>query len=185
MAERANKARENRIDKLISLLGRLDSPERVASYRTRPSPFQLRCSMSPRVAWNRDALEERFNVRFPEDLVSLWMRTSTLRLFEDVRHGQWGLIVWGPSEALEMHPEELRGRERDWREGDFFMGRFIGDADRLLLRCNSEAHDFGSVLVAMPTDPRGDWPIVSPSLLGFLEKYMRGAGDKFWEPQEV
>src|SRR2546422_9175777 len=149
MPETANKGRENDIDKLISLVRRLDSQERVASYRTGPSPFRLRCSISPGVPWNREALEERFNVRLPEDLVALWKSASGLRLFEDVRHGQLGLVVWGPSEALEMHPEELRGRERDWREGDLFVGRFIADADRLLLRCNPDVQDFGSVLIAM------------------------------------
>lgn len=175
---------ENKLDEVISLIRQLDSPERVANYRGRPFPFPLRCSIAPSKPWNRSGVEERFNIKLPEDLILLWERTSELRLFEDIQFGQWGLVVWGPSETMSKHPQELRDRERDWREGDFFIGRFLAEADRLLIRCNAGASDFGSVLIALPIDPRRDWPVVGRSLYEFLEKYVRAAGDQFWEPQD-
>lgn len=92
--------------------------------------------------------------------------------------------MWGPSETLRKHPQELHGRWRDWREGDLFVGQFLGDADRLLVRCNPSAPDFGSVLIALPIDPRRDWPIVGASLVEFLSRYLTVAGDKFWEPSK-
>jgi hypothetical protein len=61
------------------------------------------------------------------------------------------------------------------------VGRFLGDSDLLVLRCDETAPDVGSTLIALPIDPRGDWPTVARSFREYLERLIAAEGDKYWE----
>ncbi len=118
------------------------------------------------------------------ELRVLWENVSSLRLFEDVRYGQWGLILWSPEQVVDAHRKHVKGREQDFRPGDVILGEFLGDSDLLVLRCDPEAEDYGSVLIALPIDPRAEWYRVGTSLLGFLMKFVEAQGEKFWEKRQ-
>ncbi len=77
-------------------------------------------------------------------------------------------------------PQTCPNAPNDCISGDVFVGKFIGDQDRLLVRCKSDQPDFGQVLVALPIDPRPLWPVVAESLGEFLMKYVEASGDKYW-----
>lgn len=139
-----------------------------------------------RVAWDRNALESKLNVSLPEQLLALWNVASSLRLFEDRTYGQWGLVVLPPATAVEETEFRMRsGPAQRIRPGDLVVGRFLGDSDLLLLRCESGADDFGRVLVELPVYPRSEWPPVGTTLDGFLRKYIQEMGEKFWIRKRV
>jgi hypothetical protein len=50
-----------------------------------------------------------------------------------------------------------------------------------VLRCDNSDSDFGSVRVALPLDPRADWPQAAASFDEFLERLVTAQGDKYWE----
>lgn len=62
--------------------------------------------------------------------------------------------------------------------GDRIIGRFIGDLDLLLVRCDAEESDFGAVIVAIDDGSRGEWYAVADSLAAFLREYARYDGQK-------
>jgi hypothetical protein len=61
------------------------------------------------------------------------------------------------------------------------LGEFLGDAQRLVVRCSSSAEDFGRVYIALPIDPRSEWESPAGSLAEFFALYLDVQGDKFWE----
>jgi hypothetical protein len=62
------------------------------------------------------------------------------------------------------------------------IGKFLGDSDLLVIRADETQSDFGSVIVALPIDPRPDWYHVAKSLADFLEEFAQSGGQKFWTP---
>ncbi len=149
---------------------------------TEPLHVRFGTRILERVAWDRSTLESKLNVSVPDELVALWDVASSLRLFEDLTYGQWGLVVLPPSAALEETESRTRsGPSERIRPGDLVVGRFLGDSDILLLRCNRGADDFGRVLVELPIYARSQWPLVGATLDEFLRRYIREAGEKFWE----
>jgi hypothetical protein len=118
--------------------------------------------------------------RCPDDLAMFWGLARSARLFEDEQYGQWGLEVLDPQQACSATTACRAQRKKDFIDGDLVIGKFLGDSDLLLIRCDPSTTDFGSVLVAPPLDPRLDWYQVSHSFAVFLEKYVATSGDKFW-----
>lgn len=144
-------------------------------------PYTLHSTLAPAQPYCRETLERALAVKLPDDLCALWTRVSGLRLFEDVRYGQWGLILWSPEQLVDAHRRRIRGREQDFRAGDVILGEFLGDSDLLVLRCDPAACDYGNVMVALPIDPRAEWYTVGASLLDFLIRFVDANGEKFWE----
>ncbi len=120
----------------------------------------------------------------PDDLRRFWGEARTARLFEDEHYGQWGLEILDPKEAASVTDDCRATRERDFGNGDLVVGRFLGDSDLLLVRCDPAVQDFGSVLVALPLDPRPDWYMAAETFAAFLDKYVRSGGKKFWTEQK-
>lgn len=117
---------------------------------------------------------------YPTDLVDFWKIARSAKLFEDKSYGQWGLEILDPSSAA-MATGKLRDRRfRDYVLGDLVIGRFLGDSDLLVIRCDPSSSDFGNVLVAPPVDPRHEWYQVAESLAAFLDMFIRSGGDKLW-----
>lgn len=64
-----------------------------------------------------------------------------------------------------METGKLRDRRfRNYVSGDLVIDRFLGEADLLIIRCNSSYIDFGKELVAPPIVPRHEWCKVFESL---------------------
>lgn len=114
----------------------------------------------------------------PVDLEIFWKHYKRALLFEDQQFGQWGLEILDPSESLLATSEYELDRDRDRRIGDRVIGRFLGDSDVLLIRCDPSASDFGCIIVALPLDSREDWPLVGNSFSEFLKRYAKGEGKK-------
>lgn len=137
----------------------------------------------PPQPWDKQELEEVLRITLPGAIAHLWDKTSGLRLFEDITYGQWGLIVWSPSQVMDEQEKRIAQRKEDFHPGDLIVGEFLGDADLLLLRCDATSPDFGNVLVALPLDSREEWYLAAHSLESFLSQYIAAEGDKFWENQ--
>ncbi len=86
-----------------------------------------------------------------------------------------------PDEAAEATEVQAETRPVDMRRGDLILGRFPGDCDLLLVRCDAACEDYGSVIVSLPVYGRTDWPTFALSLEGFLVEFIENLGDKFWE----
>ena len=117
---------------------------------------------------------------YPPDLVEFWGISRTARLFEDKSYGQWGLEILNPDSALTATDSVRDRRFRDHVNGDVVIGRFLGDSDLLLIRCDPDCADFGCLLVATPLDPRHEWRKVADSFSKFLESFIQAGGDKYW-----
>jgi hypothetical protein len=148
---------------------------RPASHRGAPTPFPLRCSAV------RRADEPARRGSLPAPLADLWQHFEEVRLFEDTKYSQWGLVLFSEDEARRYTNDFRETRSKDFIEGDVVVGRFLGDSDLLVMRCNPDAGDFGHVLVALPLDPRHDWYEVAADFDDFLREYERSEGSKFWE----
>jgi len=143
------------------------------------SDFSLACTFAESCVSGEDW--KRAVSVIPHDLRTFWKRSECAKLFEDVKYGQWGLEILNGAEAARETNEQHSCRSNDFERGDLVVGRFLGDSDLLLVRCDSNANDFGSVIVALPLDPRQDWDRVADSFEDFLETYASAAGEKYWE----
>jgi len=121
----------------------------------------------------------------PLDLEEFWTACGGARLFEDRQYGQWGLVLLDPLNSTKATSEFRRSRQRDFVTGDVVIGRFLGDSDLLLVRCDVNLADFGQTLVAQPLDPRVDWDVVGATFGEFLAKFAAAEGRKFWESEKA
>lgn len=115
------------------------------------------------------------------DLIQFWHLCAKAKLFKDVKFSQWGLVLYSPGEALSSTENFRLHRNRDCSFGDLIVGEFLGDSDLLLLRCDPDESDYGSVRVVNAIDPRSEWDSVSSSLSAFLGEFAIKQGCKFWE----
>jgi hypothetical protein len=153
---------------------------RPAIHRGEEGPFPLQCSFSPAPA----EMERELGVALPPDVLDFWRYSSSAFLFKDAKYGQWGLEIFDSRESQAETAKQRSTRPKDFIESDFVIGRFLGDSDLLVIRSDSAADDFGTVLVALPIDGRNDWYAAAPTFSRFLEKYAANEGDKFWELEE-
>lgn len=116
----------------------------------------------------------------PPDLLDFWTIASSARLFEDKTYGQWGLEILDLRSAVSASKSLHDQRPKEYFLGDLVVGRFLGDSDLLMIRCDPSSSDFGSVLVALPIDPRKEWYKVAGSMNAFLNLFVKAGGEKFW-----
>ena len=152
---------------------------RGAEHRGKSGPFRLKCSFAE--TGESDMVLNRLSVALPSEFEEFWKSAATARLFEDVDYGQWGLEIVSPAEAESLTRNEFEKRPLDYLPGDLVVGRFLGDSDLLLVRCDQSASDFGSVVMALPIDKRPDWDVVAKDFADFLTELVEADGDKFWE----
>lgn len=142
------------------------------------SPMTFACTLS-----NQPALKSELSMLsfdYPNDLQSFWKEAATAQLFVDQNYGQWGLEILSPMKSMEATACFCEERQSDSRLGDLVIGKFLGDSDLLIVRCDTTSSDLGTLVVALPLDPRIEWDIASESFTGFLEKYVKSGGEKFW-----
>lgn len=146
-----------------------NNPFQVVSHVSRPEIVSL-----PQLALD-------LQVTLPDDLNHLWNLAASVHLNEDVTYGQWGLVIWKPSQALSNQDFLRSQRASNYIDGDLIIGEFLGDSDLLLIRCDPQADDFGSVIIVLPLDARSEWYYVATSLAEFLQKYLESPDRKYWE----
>jgi len=150
---------------------------RSAIHQGEPTFFQLRCVVDEPAS----SSTTRPEFQIPEELDEFWCVSAGARLFEDAEYGQWGLVLLGPHEVSTETERFHSSRPNDFVEGDLILGRFLGDQDLLLMRCNPEERDFGQLLIALPIDTRRNWYRPASNLADFLEAYEQAEGAKYWE----
>jgi hypothetical protein len=162
---------------IIGTLRKQWGQPREATHRGQKCPFLLACSFAPEPAVEL----EKVPLSIPEDMHEFWRTTRSANLFKDLQYGQWGVEVLEPTQALSETSRQAAARPRDFVTSDFVVARFFGDSDLLVLVCDRQRPDFGSVIVALPIDKRSDWPVVARSFGKFLQKLAESQGDKYWE----
>lgn len=150
---------------------------REATHRGTKCPFLLACRFAPSPAGDL----ERFPLHVPPDVRDLWSIARRAALFKDEAYGQWGIEVLDPEGALEETRRQSAGRPHEFLPSDLVFARFLGDSELLVVRCDQEQSDYGSIMIALPIDKRIDWPVVAESFAEFLQRCLRAQGDKYWE----
>ncbi|ABK02099.1 hypothetical protein Arth_0700 [Arthrobacter sp. FB24] len=138
------------------------------------NPFRLASKVELRATVDEISRAWPSHVLLPQ-LESLWLSSREAWLFQDIDYSQWGLHILDPSAAAARTNAERARRQADFEATDAVVGEFLGDTDVLVLESN------GGVLVALPLDPRTDWPRVASTLSEFLTRYLQAGGEKYWE----
>lgn len=157
-------------------------PDEVFENASLPKSWRYHYSIIPPVNWSVPTFQKQLGLTLPKDAETLWSLAAGLRLNEEINYGQWGLVIWGPTLTLERQSEAKASREDDFQEGDLIIGEFLGDSDLILLRCDPTQGDFGSIMIALPLDPRKKWYKVAESLSEFIEKFLETPYRKYWIP---
>lgn len=169
------------VDTLLALI-RSSEPYVVPGKLT--PPMSLHSSVLPAVGWNAEEIEQKLQVTLPQHLKDLWNHASEIRLLEDVNYGQWGCILWSPFDVVAEHGRARSlGCPEDERSGDLIVGKFRGDADVVIVRCDPASPDFGAVVIGLRTDARQDWPLVAHSVVEFASRFLECPTRKYWERQ--
>lgn len=172
----SNSEQTVRIEDIIVRLDNDWKEPRSAVHRGESCPFPLRCHIELGPATGVYA-------PIPAELAEFWKTCSGARLFEDAEYGQWGLVLYSPSEARTSTETFKAERGEDYRLGDLVIGEFLGDSDLLIVRTDASAGDYGTVEVVLPVDPRTDSYKFDEGFASFLERYRVEEGAKYWEPQ--
>ncbi len=161
------------IKEMIAYLEKEDSFSKKLPYKEKV--YQM--NFKTLVYKQKENLDIQTNI--PNDLRLFWQLVDKAVLFLDTDYGQWGLRIFSYSEALKESFLEKRNRSNDYIASDLVIGEFIGDLDKLVIDCSQA--NFGRVFVSLPIDSRRDWHIVASSFQEFLNLYIEGRGEKFWE----
>ena len=137
------------------------------------NPFRLACAVGPPAT--RDAIRAAWPGEIPKSVRELWETTGEATLFADVDFGQWGMRTFSPSESVSTSQIQRDGRPNDFDPGDVVVAEFLGDQDLLVV------DEHGQVMVALPLDPREDWPRPTNDLGTFFAHYVQANGAKWWE----
>lgn len=171
-----------RIKSILSQINRLD--DRMDEQGSAESAI-YRSGIDPKVSWEKGMIEESSGVVLPSELSDIWDNASRINLYVDITHGHWGTIIWSPIEIIENQEwKSIRFyAEEDFQDGDLIVGEFPGNYDlALIVRCDENKQDFGTVIVASSMESRDEWNIVASSIIEFLEKIMEASGLMYWEP---
>lgn len=148
------------------------------------------CKAIERIPWDRNALESTLGFEIPSELAELWNACGGLALYEDDLYGQWGLVIFPPTDEAIFPPSESTffSLNREFHEdkaewilpGDLIIGRFWGDRERPMIRCDKGAPDYGHIMVVSEIGERDEWHWAASSLAEFLTKFMDAHGEKYW-----
>ena len=177
--------RKSVVDTINQLLADWAAPRKPTYLREALREANLEIEMPERCIAEKVTGPQLFSHPIPDDLREFWTNYSSARIFEDVNYGQWGLILLDYDTSNQRTGEFFLERPKDALPGDRVIGKFIGDLDLLVMRCDPAESDFGSILVALLDGGlRKEWyHRVAGSLSAFLEEYASYDGQKYWETQ--
>lgn len=165
------------VSKVVDLLEReWENPRKPIDSDGEESPFFLACKFDRSPSRGLDQIA----LALPSEMAEFWSVASRATLFVDVEYGQWGLELLSPLDALAETKAQRKSRPKDVKKSDLVIGRFLGDSDVLVLRCDPKDPCYGSVAVGFPIWGRADWPIVAPGFARFLELFSLYSGEKYW-----
>ena len=176
-----SKSAMSKITEIVGLLKEQWGTPREAVHRGQKGGFLLACSFASEPA---DTLAQ-VPLNLPEDIREFWLTTRSATLFKDRQFGQWGIEVLDPDQALRQTSEEMAARQVDFVSSDLVLARFFGDSDLVVMACDPEQSNFGSVTIALPIDRRPDWPVVAKLLRGILGEVGGSAGGQILGGQEM
>jgi hypothetical protein len=81
----------------------------------------------------------KLGLTVPPALLQFWTIARWGKLFQDCTYGQWGLEILTPAGAASITAREMQQRQADYQASDLVFGRFLGDSDLLVLRCDPAA----------------------------------------------
>ena len=140
-------------------------------------PFPLQCSLNLK----SKIYPQIPQVLLPKVLEDFYTVSNGADLFKDQEYGQWGLKLYSIEEVTFASKIYKSNRKNDALQSDLIIGEFYGDSDLLLVRCDPNSDDYGSILVVLPVDQRQDWYIIANTFEEFINKFYESQGDKFWE----
>lgn len=149
-----------------------------AIHRGMECPLPLQCSLNPK----SKSYPQIPKVLLPKELEDFYTVSNGADLFKDQEYGQWGLKLYPIEEVTFASKIYKRNRNNDALKSDLIIGEFYGDSDLLLVRCDPNSDDYGSIFVVLPIEKRQDWYIVANTFEEFINKFYETQGDKFWEP---
>lgn len=118
---------------------------------------------------------------FPGDLVEMWSAFEESFLFFDSRKTIWGLHLLSHEASANATKAFSQEAYTQFIPGDVIIGEFLGDLDRLLVRCDSKTPDYGHIIAVLPDGLRCEWFQIADSLFDFMSNYEKLEGEKFWE----
>lgn len=135
-----------------------------------PLPVTFRTVVVP-------AVPEALPADAPPELRHLWQKASLVEVHRDMTYGQWGCVLHGPAWAADARQvwQGLYCGEDQLRLGEWLVGEFLGDSDRLFVQPD------GGVVIARPIEHRPAWPRVAGSLAEFLARFFERPEEKYWE----
>jgi hypothetical protein len=142
------------------------------------NPFMLSCRAAPGLGAEEIGRTAPAASGF-EELRVLWRTTEEAWLFEDTEYGQWGLHLMRPADCINRTSTERSMRPEDFRPDDVVIGEFLGDSELLVFAPSEDGPR--RFLIALPLDPRDDWPAAGPSIDEVLRQMLAVNGEKYWE----
>lgn len=183
-------------DRLLDLLAEMLNQENYLHVATDRQSRSMKQSTSLPCLhpWNdeiEDAIKRELGIlSLPEELRTVWFYCSSLVINYEKSEGLdiEGIYIYSREQALVRHNYYVKEKEiakttEDIHKGDLIIGEYMSEHQYVLIRCDENFDDFGSILMTQPIDPREEWPIVGSSLIGFLETYY-SAGEKFWDSEK-
>jgi hypothetical protein len=140
----------------------------------------LRLASRAGTAARRDEIRQ-LPVRVSSELEHFWMTCGGAEFFRDIDYDQWGLDILAPWDAVKATHELAEDRPADVFRTDLMIGRFRGDSDFVVIRCDPNQDDFGQVVIGLPLDRRADWYFTRMCFSEFLRVFIETRGQKFWE----
>lgn len=161
----------------IALTNSVKRPQVPGNGEVRPMNFACNADTGPA---NDEECNSVAGGHYPPDLRKFWQLTRTAKFFEDITYKDWGVEIFSPERVVQATHALNDDRPQDFVPGDLVVGRLIGDSDLLILRADTNAAGYGTIILAGPIDPRADWDTIANSLQDFLSRYIESRGDMFW-----
>lgn len=117
----------------------------------------------------------------PPDVVSFWSLYKKADLFIEIRSQLWGLRLLSYVESKD-ETELFRTEDySQYKKSDLVLGTFFGLPDRLIVRCDAEAVDFGHIDIVIFDGKRDEgYSSVEKNFADFLERYAQAEGEMYW-----
>ena len=154
----------SKITEIVGLLKEQWGTPREAVHRGQKGGFLLACSFASEPADTFERSEEHTSelqspfeqvpLNLPEDIREFWLAARSASLFKDRQFGQWGIEVLDPDQAIRQTSRQMAARQHDFVSSDLVFARFFGDSDLVVIACDPEQSNFGSVTIALPIDRR-------------------------------